>query len=609
MGALEEVENLLQQSAVLCNSGDSAGMLQTLLKVAEIATVKLPSTTRLQIARALVPFKCWPQIEQIYRSVETDDPAFEEALEMRYTVLAESGKFEVILEEGTQILTKPEFDWESLRPICSILWRYQQFGYVEQLLINADQRADPEHWPSAFQHLLSLHFDNGNVERAVDLFVEWFPNGHVIKRAQVLLELAMETGDYLKIFDLAEGKLSLEHGLAFYEAICYISHLIGFDKIPRLSAERLLNKRLELARKLGIDTLAMEVLTDDQLNGIVAIPSIDLLVRMRELGLIKSRLVLLVNPEKFVNLSLLPQYQQYATIITDPKLRQGLKDLLGKALTRTCPFIRADDGRVYRDEQWWALINEDWKIKNRGPLIKLNVDHLEEGRRFLSEASGTEVKWFVTVHMRGSADAPMSPRDVDVQTYTEAFKRIVAAGGSVVRIGDPSMVRLENLPGVIDYAHLPQKSERLDMFLLSQCRFFIGVNSGPTSVVRVFDRPAVLTNHIPICLASPMSSDIYLLKLLWKAEEQRLLTFREMLSSRAGHTVYEAVYDKLGITLRNNTPEEIFEAVDEMINGGPAETALDRELAARLKALYKEFEVHSNARMGRLFLRRFQDLL
>lgn len=105
--------------------------------------------------------------------------------------------------------------------------------------------------------------------------------------------------------------------------------------------------------------------------------------------------------------------------------------------------------------------------------------------------------WFVGLHVR-EANYRFRPvvdvgRASDPQAYLPAIRRIIASGGTVVRIGDPSMTPLPALPGLIDLTRDPDIFP-LHAFAFSRARFNLTTDSGPTSLSCAFHVPALVTN-------------------------------------------------------------------------------------------------------------------
>ena len=103
------------------------------------------------------------------------------------------------------------------------------------------------------------------------------------------------------------------------------------------------------------------------------------------------------------------------------------------------------------------------------------------------------------LHVREGVGA--SRRDGNIADYLPAIRRIAQAGGWVVRIGDPSMTKMTDVPNLIDCAHKPRR-DWLDVYALGAARFMIGTNSGPVFVAGTFGVPALLSNWAPIGIKS-----------------------------------------------------------------------------------------------------------
>lgn len=141
--------------------------------------------------------------------------------------------------------------------------------------------------------------------------------------------------------------------------------------------------------------------------------------------------------------------------------------------------------------------------------------------------------WFVCLHVRegGFRNDREDPRNSSIENYYEGIQIITRAGGWVVRLGDPSMSRIPVMDRVIDYAHAPFKSDLMDLYLMSQCRFFIGTDSGPflTSML-LFKKRVILTNFADIIFCYPMyKGDLAIHKHIFSRSRNRFLSLSEML--------------------------------------------------------------------------------
>ena len=170
--------------------------------------------------------------------------------------------------------------------------------------------------------------------------------------------------------------------------------------------------------------------------------------------------------------------------------------------------------------------------------------------------------WFVCLHV--SEYRPLIPRNASIHNYIEAIKAITAVGGWVVRLGDAMMTPLPPMECVIDYAHTRHKSELMDLYLISQCRFFIGLFSGPPLVATLFQKPLVIVNMTQWSVDFPLKmGDISLIKHIFSRSRNRFLSIKEILEGPFTVQVMSTVSE--GYEIVENTSEEIRDIVEEFL--------------------------------------------
>lgn len=174
--------------------------------------------------------------------------------------------------------------------------------------------------------------------------------------------------------------------------------------------------------------------------------------------------------------------------------------------------------------------------------------------------------WFVCWHVReggyyGDADAP---RNSDILNSIEAMQAVVAAGGMVIRMGDASMQRLPELPGIIDYPHTPQKSALLDLYLIEGCRFYVGSNSGILDVAHLFQKRCLMINATEWTIGFPTRVGCRaLLKHIYSREQGRFLSLQEIL--KQPFSIQDLHRYGSGQLFIENTPAELKAAIQEML--------------------------------------------
>jgi putative glycosyltransferase (TIGR04372 family) len=327
-----------------------------------------------------------------------------------------------------------------------------------------------------------------------------------------------------------------------------------------------------------------------------------------------TRLVVLAPADRIPNRCLLDYWRKYLTIASTPRWCRLLERFsFQKELGY--PF----DGYVTSINETARYTTVQTAYGSRPPLLRLTPDHWRRGLRCLRELGVPEGAWFVGVHCRERGYAPYESihnfRDVDVANYLPAMRAIVERGGWCIRLGDPTMKPLPPLPGVIDYAHSPLRSDWMDVFLCAACRFFLGSSSGLYSVASVFGVPCAVANHAPLSVVLAFTAaDIGIPKLCWTQREGRYLTFPELLDGPLGNARYVHQFDAAGVTVVENSADDIRDLALEMldvIEGRAVYTTDDERLQERLRGLLRpgHYTYGSQARMGRDFLRKYQWLL
>lgn len=204
--------------------------------------------------------------------------------------------------------------------------------------------------------------------------------------------------------------------------------------------------------------------------------------------------------------------------------------------------------------------------------VDLPASSRREGERVKKEMGISDDEWFVCLHVREGGyygykeGKGKRVRNASIWNYLSAVQLITDAGGWVIRMGDPTMVPLPEMERVIDYARSCYKSDLMDIFLLKECRFYIGVQSGIIDVASLFQRPIITTNMCEWQFYAPMrKGDLGIPKHIFSHSKGRFLSVRESLSlfsSAEGesYSFFDEGYDYV-----ENTPEEIRGVVAEFI--------------------------------------------
>ncbi len=346
----------------------------------------------------------------------------------------------------------------------------------------------------------------------------------------------------------------------------------------------------------------------------------DLYVKSEILGWRPRYSGILLAPDKsVVNPCLLHYWKSYIRIIRNPFLVKLLRPLAINSCLQYDPlYVNFPNGnRVVIIPAVYPIQAKYEAAYGGQPLLSLSPSDVERGWRCLQRLGVPRDAWFVCLHVRAPGylpdDACHSYRDADIYTYLPAIEEIVRRGGWALRMGDPTMKRLPRMNQVIDYAHSEVRSDWMDVFCLAQCKFLLGTTSGPFNVSFVFGVPCACTNFVPMGHGTYSSKDLFIPKLYWDLKDGRYLTFSEVLRSPLRALWETRDYEAAGITLVDNSPEEIRDLAVEMmdrLNGTVQYTPEDHALQKRFKSLLEVEPLFGTcSRVGRDFLRKYAWLL
>ena len=233
------------------------------------------------------------------------------------------------------------------------------------------------------------------------------------------------------------------------------------------------------------------------------------------------------------------------------------------------------------------------------------------GRAWLAGLGVPADAWFVTMHIRdglyrGETSGGLNQfRNSRLELYDEAIRAVVARGGWVIRVGNRGRT-LPEQAGVIDCTSMGEYEDWKDIFLLSQCRFVVGSNSGPVVVAQEFDVPVVGVDWFPVN-PFPLSSRRSLLihKILRNGSDGRGLSMGA--ASTCAYQQHPDYYRERGIQVEENSAGDIRAVVTEMmdrLDGGLTYDADDDAAQRRYEEGCRTLSPYGiNFRIGREFLR------
>jgi putative glycosyltransferase (TIGR04372 family) len=286
----------------------------------------------------------------------------------------------------------------------------------------------------------------------------------------------------------------------------------------------------------------------------------DTFAKRKILGLAPEKYVVLADRSNIGNAAYVECWRTHFDVIDDPDVIRKMAPTT--RLLEDYPTVLSVDGNWRFIHDAAVEVETRWRDAGRAPLLTLSDEQRRRARRELEAMGLPSDSWFVCLHVREGVGA--SRRDGNIADYLPAVRSITQAGGWVVRIGDPSMTKMSDIPNVIDCAHKPRR-DWLDVYALGAARFMIGTNSGPVFVAGTFGVPALLSNWAPIGIKSLYHNTITLPKRLWWRKHNRFLTAVEENAEPFCAAEWTQLLDQQQVRQIENSPEEIMAGVDEMM--------------------------------------------
>jgi putative glycosyltransferase (TIGR04372 family) len=331
--------------------------------------------------------------------------------------------------------------------------------------------------------------------------------------------------------------------------------------------------------------------------------------KLAELGLLPKYRLLIDLRSRPVNRHLFGYWMEKIPFIADGLTFHNAT--LDAALTLEINAVRLADGRFLSMYEYPCVAQEEWERQARPPALRLTAEDRAFGEGVLRDMGIPDGAWFVAAHAR-HATGCRTVNNVDISSYFEAFRAIADRGGWVLRVGDPSMPELPPMDRVVDYAHSPWKSERMDTFLLAAAKFFIGCGSGPSSIPSCFGVPVIFTNF-SFFEMMPGTDQIVLPRIHCSRRSDTPVPFAEVVQTRYALAREIPLLDRSRLYPRPNTAEEIREAVEEMfarLDGTFAPPPDYADLQDRWRATYAAFtNIRGRCPVGWKYACRHRDLV
>ncbi|OGT38000.1 MAG: hypothetical protein A3F11_03250 [Gammaproteobacteria bacterium RIFCSPHIGHO2_12_FULL_37_14] len=220
---------------------------------------------------------------------------------------------------------------------------------------------------------------------------------------------------------------------------------------------------------------------------------------------------------------------------------------------------------------------------------------------------------YLNHHLPDSDWSYQNYRDADIENYKKTALFLAEKGYYLLRMGK-WVDKAFNVghPKVIDYANHPLRSDFMDIYLSSQCDFFISTATGLDSVATIFRKPIIFTDLAQLFLLPTFYPiKLFIPKKLVDINSGHYLPLKEMinilLKPDNKDKIIPQVLREEEVKFIGNTPEEILSVVMEMVcqlEGSWQVSEEDRMLQKKFWSQYPSNKCDDiNVRIGSAFLR------
>ena len=199
-------------------------------------------------------------------------------------------------------------------------------------------------------------------------------------------------------------------------------------------------------------------------------------------------------------------------------------------------------------------------------------------------------------------------RNSNIDNYKLAILELVKFGYYVIRMG--VVVEKPFSCGtnkVIDYAFNGLRTDFMDIYLGYKCEFCITTATGFDAIPALFRKPLLVTNysHIEYFQTNPKTITIF--KKI-REKNSNYLSIISILDRGIGRFVRSNQFFDAGVELIENTPEEIKDAVVEMVlrlNDGWTDSWYDDQIRGKIALMYSGSDLNGKilSRIGTKFLK------
>ena len=229
----------------------------------------------------------------------------------------------------------------------------------------------------------------------------------------------------------------------------------------------------------------------------------------------------------------------------------------------------------------YSLEKYTYLIQNKNFI---NIELRKEASKFFNHFKIPILAKWVCIHNRDNAYMSknfkfisnnqisiQNHRNFDIRDFNSACKKLISLGYYVIRVGSLQEKHI-NLSSdkIIDYSNSTFRSDYMDLFLLSKCRFYLGSDSGIGNISVISDKYKGLCNATDFYnLQIQNFKRVIIFKKYYSNKLQKFLSLKEIFDNNIHKFSNILQFEAENITVINNNEKEIeglAEDLDKILN-------------------------------------------
>ena len=200
------------------------------------------------------------------------------------------------------------------------------------------------------------------------------------------------------------------------------------------------------------------------------------------------------------------------------------------------------------------------------PSIEFTNKEINEGENYLKKIGFNNRNFFAFASRTSEFhnEKNESVRNSNINNKIQGIKFLVSKGYKAIRIGKHIKKKINfNDPNILDYATSNDRSDFLDIYLISKCKFLVSASTGVSSIAALFRKPSLIINETSFhdLIAHP-NRVMLLLKKYKNQNTGKIISFEEVFKKKLDYINSVLEINELGYDIIDNNEFEIKKALE-----------------------------------------------